>query len=296
LPLCPAPALGKEPAVPPLGPILAPPLAGSTLAADVHRVYRRLAALERLDPGPEVDALFGRLVALATRAPLPDDDLVLRDPVLRAIAPRLHLLCARGETALERRWAGTVATSADPAATLRAFPYHANYRQLVRLEWHAMVGATGRPPHRVAFVGSGPLPLSALLLATHHGVRVEGIARDGDAVTGARRVTAALGVAGVTFRAEDVLASIDLDGYDAVVVAALVGLDADAKRRILDHLAAHLRPGALLVARSAHGTRALLYPEIDLAAVAPFELLAVLHPYGPVINSVVLARQPGGDG
>lgn len=48
--------------------------------------------------------------------------------------------------------------------------------------------------------------------------------------------------------------------FDVVFLAALVGMDTSAKLAILGGLVRKLKPGALVVARSAKGLRAVLYP------------------------------------
>lgn len=54
-----------------------------------------------------------------------------------------------------------------------------------------------------------------------------------------------------------------------------------------------MRPGAMLLARSARGLRTLLYPPVDLRAMPGFEVLEVVHPTDDVVNSVVVARRLG---
>lgn len=48
--------------------------------------------------------------------------------------------------------------------------------------------------------------------------------------------------------------------FDAVFLAALVGMDTSSKLAILEELVRKLKPGALVVARSAKGLRGVLYP------------------------------------
>jgi nicotianamine synthase len=48
--------------------------------------------------------------------------------------------------------------------------------------------------------------------------------------------------------------------FDVVFLAALVGTDTQSKMGILKKLVGNLRPGALVVARSAKGVRSVLYP------------------------------------
>jgi nicotianamine synthase len=82
--------------------------------------------------------------------------------------------------------------------------------------------------------------------------------------------------------------------YDVVFLAALVGMATEEKARVVEHLGRHMAPGAALVVRSAHGTRGFLYPVVDPEGIrhGGFEVLAVHHPAGEVINSVIIARKP----
>jgi len=136
------------------------------------------------------------------------------------------------------------------------------------------------------------LPLSALFLAQDNGATVCGLDRDEQAVAHARSMLESLGVTGVHLLHRDIERFAELDGYDLVVLAALVGETAPVKRRIVRSLGRHMAPGAHLVVRSAHAMRTLLYPPMAIEDFDPFELLALIHPYGEVINSVAIARLP----
>jgi nicotianamine synthase len=48
--------------------------------------------------------------------------------------------------------------------------------------------------------------------------------------------------------------------YQVIFLAALVGMDTGGKLNILQSLVEKLKPGCLVVARSAHGLRTVLYP------------------------------------
>ena len=78
-----------------------------------------------------------------------------------------------------------------------------------------------------------------------------------------------------------------------VFLAALVGMRREEKRGVIEHLVRHMRPGALLVARSAHGARAFLYPVVETDELNGFEVLSVYHPGDEVVNSVIVARKKG---
>ncbi|SEF10687.1 nicotianamine synthase family protein [Jiangella alba] len=262
------------------------------VAASVGDVYRELAARDDLRPGPEVDGLFGRLVRLVLTAPPETVPAVLNDVEVQRLAPRLRALCSQGEGELEHAWANRIVAGRPPREELARFPYFGNYRQLSRMEIGILASALPRRVRSVAFVGSGPLPLSSLYLAGELDVAVDNFDRDPVALHTGAAVSAALGYGELGFHEADVLAA-DLSGYDVVVLAALVGDTLEAKRRVLRHLAATMRPGAVLLARSARGLRTLLYPPIDRTALDGFEPLTEVHPVNDVINSAILARAGG---
>jgi nicotianamine synthase len=262
------------------------------ITASVGDVYRDLAARDDLRPGPEVDGLFDRLVRLVLAAPAETVPAVLNHVEIQHLAPRLRALCARGEGELEHAWANRVVAGRPPREELARFPYFGNYRQLSRMEIGILASALPRRVRSVAFVGSGPLPLSSLYLAGELDASVDNFDRDADALRAGERVATALGYGELGFHEADVLAA-DLSGYDVVVLAALVGDTVEAKRRILRHLADTMRPGAVLLARSARGLRTLLYPPIDRTALDGFEPLTEVHPVNDVINSAILARAGG---
>jgi len=263
-------------------------------AREIRRLYRRIAMAPDLRPGPHIDPLLHRLVHFVVSIPPDHAPAILADPAVRALRPHLVALCARAEQELEAAWSAWVSASRVPPLTLLRFPYLDNYRQLTELEHTALARHIAHPPRRVLFVGSGPLPLSSLHLAgvLGTGTTIDNLDRDPAAIAGARRLTHRLDARRLAFHHGDLADLHDLRPYDLVVLAALVGLTAADKRRHLHRLRQAMAPGAVLLARSAHGLRTLLYPAVHLEELDGFELLHVTHPTGPVLNSTVLARKP----
>lgn len=168
-----------------------------------------------------------------------------------------------------------------------------NYEKLTRLELSGLRAVRDELPRRVLFIGSGPLPFTSILLTERLGVPVNNIDVDEEACTAARTLAQRLGLADrLTFLCADALSCTDLSRFDCVFLAALVGMNRREKGRLLHHLHGAMRPGALLLVRSSQRLRALLYPEVDIHEMAPFEPLLEIHPHDEVINSVILAERP----
>lgn len=244
-----------------------------------------------LQPSPHVNALFTELVAEATNPQSPVTHLPTE------LLHRVRAVCGAGETNLERHWAKQII--ANPTE-LQHFPYLENYRQMLRSEGPALARVIG-PGAPIAFVGSGPLPLTAILLA-RSGFDVTILDSDAEAVK--------LGDAVITITNTHETASALLPGapnpirsthcaaedhdyshYSAVVVAALVGASHDATYRILQIVAKTLPPHGLLAARSVPlDGRRLLYPRLDPTRLDGLDLIGETIPTQDIINSLVLLR------
>ena len=152
---------------------------------------------------------------------------------------------------------------------LLSFPYYGNYVDLTRLELQTLLAVgPSRPVCKYAFIGSGPLPLTSLCILedskSQPGQRVTccNIDKDAEALCLASRLSHKLGYSDkeVDFRCADVSKDpIDLGQFDIVYLAALVGGCDQGKHRILAGVVRQMKAGAMLVLRSSHSLRRLLY-------------------------------------
>uniref|UniRef100_A0ACD5Z637 Uncharacterized protein n=1 Tax=Avena sativa TaxID=4498 RepID=A0ACD5Z637_AVESA len=281
----------------------------AALVKKIAGLHAAISKLPSLSPSPEVDALFTALVA-ACVPPSPVDVATLGGKVQR-MRDELVRLCADAEARLEARCSDALAALDHPLHHLRLFPYYDNYVALSGLEHRLLCRhAPDRlaAPARVAFIGSGSLPLSSLLIAARHmpDAAVDSFDRCGHANDRAQRLLlrgdddGGGGVATrMSFRTADVEGlTHELSAYDVVFLAASVGVAAagEHKARVIAHLGQHMAGGAALVVRSARGARGFLCPVVEPADVARggFQVLAVHHPDSEVIiNSIVVARKVG---
>ncbi|KQK22004.1 hypothetical protein BRADI_1g64487v3 [Brachypodium distachyon] len=271
------------------------------LVQKITVLHAAIAKLPSLSPSPEVDALFTELVTACV--PASPVDVTKLSPEAQKMREGLIRLCSEAEGKLEAHYSDMLAAFDNPLDHLGMFPYYSNYINLSKLEYELLAryvpsSVSPAPPRRVAFIGSGPLPFSSLVLAARH---LPGTMFDNYDLCGAANDRASKLVRGdkdvgarMSFHTADVadLAG-ELAAYDVVFLAALVGMAAEEKANVVAHLGAHMADGAALVVRSAHGARGFLYPIVDPEDIGRggFEVLAVCHPDDDVVNSVIVARK-----
>jgi nicotianamine synthase len=296
---------------------------------EIRSIHAALLTLPNLVPGPKINALLTRLVDLCT-LPYGNDfaNYVLNIKGVSELCLQLRPICGAAEGELERHWAQRILSTAQsqsrrespspylsiPALTLDTaspnllalFPYHNNYTDLSRLECSALeaflpvCSSACRPtPCSIVFIGSGPLPLTSFCVSDRYpDAVVWNIDRDAEALALSEHVATTTGYGPkMRFVHEDVSSGGTRRGgwraSEVVFLAALVGLDSPAKLAILRLLASQLQPGTLVLARSARGVRGVLYPVLELSddlGRMGFEILAEVHPWTKVVNSVIVLR------
>ncbi|MCJ1363295.1 putative 26S proteasome regulatory subunit [Acarospora aff. strigata] len=273
----------------------------------ILELHTALSQLPTLEPSPRVNSLFGKLVDLCAQTL--DESLtakILTDPRIVKITAHLRQVCSGGESKLEAYWADQIngtQTEKDANEMLHRFTYYNNYVELTRMELSAILSTGSESPRKFAFIGSGPLPLTSLCIADSLGedgaqrpLVIHNIDHDSRAIQQSSELCRKLGSRAKAMRfhcteARD--AKEDLRDYDVVYVAALVGMSWAQKEDIIADVVDRMRPGALLILRSAHSLRSLLYPVVKITsilALARVEPLIVVHPYNHIINSVVVLR------
>ncbi|KAL6278504.1 hypothetical protein ACE6H2_022105 [Prunus campanulata] len=268
---------------------------GDALVQRVCELYEQISSLESLKPSKDVNMLFTQLV-LTCMPPSPIDVSKLCQGV-QEIRSKLIRLCGEAEGLLENHFSTILGSYEHPLHHLTIFPYYSNYLKLSKLEFTILSQHFPHVPSKIAFVGSGPLPLTSIVLASNHLTTTYFHNYDIDPSANSK----ALGLVSsdpdlskrMVFHTTDIMDVTNaLKDYDVVFLAALVGMDKMEKLKIIDHLAKYMAPGATLMLRSAHGARAFLYPVIDPCDdLRGFEVLSVFHPTDEVINSVVIARK-----
>lgn len=161
---------------------------------------------------------------------------------------------------------------------LLEFPYYSNYVDLVQMELYALRSVSRSEPRSFAFIGSGPVPLTSICIANSLNqnslgpLRIHNIDYDQQAISLSTALCQKLGqrTKSMTFQcaeAKEEKSAQDLRTFDVVYLAALVGSTKAQKDEIIRAVSSRMKPGALLVMRSAHSLRSLLYPVLFITSL-----------------------------
>jgi nicotianamine synthase len=117
-------------------------------------------------------------------------------------------------------------------------------------------------PISIAFIGSGPLPLTSFFFADSlPSAHIHNIDNDVTAIAISSVLAKQCAYhSRMTFSTNDATSCGSLQRFDVVCIAALVGMDMDAKKEVLKAVSARMRNDALICVRSAVALRGLLYP------------------------------------
>ncbi|XP_077218652.1 nicotianamine synthase-like [Tasmannia lanceolata] len=264
------------------------------LVERICEIYDKISRLESLKPSKDVNMLFTQLVI--TCIPPCSIDVAKLSQGVQEMRSKLIRICGEAEGLLESHFSTILGSYPNPIDHINIFPYYTNYLKLSHLEFTILCKHSTHAPSRIAFVGSGPLPLTSIVLATFHLRSTTFHNYDIDHSANSKAIRLVSGDPDLSkrmfFHTIDIMdVAHALKDYQVIFLAALVGMDKEEKAKIVDHLTKYMAPGALLMLRSAHGARAFLYPVIEPCDLRGFEVLSIFHPADDVINSVIIARK-----
>ncbi|KAJ0091128.1 hypothetical protein Patl1_14295 [Pistacia atlantica] len=242
------------------------------IIARITRIHASISKIDSLRPSRLVNDLFTHLVKLCT-LPLSIDVKALPKEV-QSMGESLIVLCGRAEILLELDFATFLNKIPQPLNNVILFPYNGNYIKLANLVNRVLKDHGVEQPTKVAFVGSGPMPLTSIILATHHmkSTHFDNFDIDEAANDVARRIVAT-------------------DAELEKRMKFLTWMTKEEKVKILEHIKKYMKNGGVLLVRSAKGAKAFLYLVVEEDDLLDFEVLSIFHPINDVINSVVLVRK-----
>ncbi len=237
-------------------------LTGEIIARGIHRLGRDCFGMSRRHL-EALDDIYGALEAIAGIAAPELFRTVFGVPEITKRLPLLYAIRAMYEYELEWCKARDTIGSADAAGLIEADV------ESKRASLSAAFFDLLRDRRRLLFVGSGPLPTTAMALVASLGRSFVCLDRDGRANTVAKQYLAAGGRDyGLTFIRQDVREFDAFGDFDAVVCAFLVGVETTpwpvrTRSAFIRRLAGRLPDDTPLVLRTPRALGGLIYPPLD---------------------------------
>lgn len=197
----------------------------------------------------------------------------------------LHRAYALWETRLELAFADQVSTG---RASIVEYPLADRFDRLIEREI-TLAGPLG-PRSSVLFIGSGPVPISAVYIHARTGATVRCLDSDRASVTVSRRLLQNLGLHHA-IRVDHGAGQYSSAGAPSLVVVALL---AKPKAAILDHMWHELPPECSLILRTSCGPCRVLYePSVNVVDGSRWQTVGqslVDGSMGDTISSLHLRR------
>ncbi|CAK7326366.1 unnamed protein product [Dovyalis caffra] len=201
----------------------------------VCEIHGKISRLENLNPSKQVDSLFSQLVTTCKNQR--HIDATKLSEGVQEISSLINL-CGKAEGLLESHFSNLIGSHENPLDNIRLLPYHSNYLKLSQLQFSMLRQNCPQVPKRMSYDKDPSANSKALNLVSSN---LELFKR-------------------MAFHTADIMnVSSSLKQYE-VILAPLVGVNKEEKVKVINHLAKHMSPGALLLLRSAHGSLGIPRP------------------------------------
>jgi len=246
-------------------------------------IYKNiLAQSKNLKPSPQVDKAFTELVEYATN---PRN----KPKLYGGQYTKLRNISSLAEYELEKENSVLIASSRNPSSALKDFVYYKNYEDLVTLEYINV--SLIKKINKALFIGGGPLPLTAIILSHKYGIRCDVLENNLEAVTLAEALISSLGLSSKVTVIHTNAKDFTLYGaYDCIYLAAMVEQMSPAKIALIHGIFTSMSKDSLLLCRSAHLNRKLLYVHVATKNLPVAPILEV-RPYNHIINSFLVLQR-----
>jgi len=211
---------------------------------------------------------------------------VMDNPQIRGVRRALLAELSEAEYAMELYFSDKFLQNPDfKEKNLNEFWYLQNYLDLVDLELEKL-SVDKHPDKEIVFIGSGPLPLTAIIMAQKTGMKITCLDMDEAAVKRGEALAEKLGMGDKLHFTQSSGSAYDYRDTALVMVASLV---AD-KKQVLERIKNTAQDAPEVALRSAEGLHALLYDPVKPSMLAEFNMRVEreTRPTPKVINSTLV--------
>lgn len=270
------------------------------LITTILHTFNGMAAQKDLSPrNPVVNEMLTNYVGQIIEAEdaITDAAGILNNKQVKRIIKPLRSLLASAEFEMESYFANDFAGAGRLSQQdLSRFWYRDNYKALVDIELKGIADFSAETdylhdPRPIAFVGSGPLPLSAIDYCLATGRSCDCVELSESAVGQSRQLIENLGLQDKVHVIHQDGRNVDYNAYGVVFVAALV----PQKKEVLTQIR-NTASDAIIGVRSAEGLIELLYTPVKIEEVESqgFKHCGTTHSTPEAVNSTCFFTTTGG--
>jgi hypothetical protein len=260
----------------------------SKTAKIIKGVYLSLKTEQDLSPhNPVVNQNLTELVASLTLAHIANENNCLSaSPFLRQERFFLPKICATAEGEMEKYWADEFLTQDNlQVPDLERFLYYRHYVALWNLEEPLLAGM---PVQRLVFLGSGALPLTAILAAVMSGIpAIVCVDSDPAACEASSVLIEKLGLSDRIWVVCNMAHDFDFQPHDTVMCASLVSGKRGLYQVLYDRGVEHF------LVRDVEGIYCYLYKPSPQPCTYLYKELQKTRPNSQCINTTRLFRHTG---
>ncbi len=249
----------------------------------IQKSYEQLKSQKDLSPRNEtVNQTLNQLVLRLIEQNTCSSDFcnrLLGSRALKKIVERIRKISYKAECEMEKFWAERfVASRISSISQLSAFWYFKQYLQITQNEYELVKNLSD--VKKVAFAGSGSLPMTAILLRQMGGYEIDLIDRDAKALDISRRLCSNLGIS-MNFICS-VAEEVCYQKYDAVFVASMI----EEKVPLIDKL----RQDGIkfLIVRDAEKFSQLFYQKLEPEIFSRYKIRSYMPGDNLTLNSSLL--------
>jgi hypothetical protein len=189
--------------------------------------------------------------------------------------------------ALENAWSHRLLRS--ESMTFKDYPQYPIYTQLCE-HLHQKIQQHAPLANLFLFVGGGPLPSTALILANEKGYKGHIIDSHSQACTCSGCLIKKLGIKNLSVETA-CGCHFGYEHFPIIILAAQAGLDEKTKDLIIARIEKTARPNTLILLRSSKGVRRLLYPEVRRTNFGSLKVIEEESPEKDTLSHLVILRK-----
>ncbi len=225
-----------------------------------------------MDSGKLSSILFSKMDIIASEISVNEANVILADLKISEMIPKIRQIRAIYEFEIEKKEALRVLLSPDSKSSVNRIIDEYAGSSILDKSLQMLIRARHKKKNsrlRCLIVGSGSLPITAIMLYVYHNLEISCLDISEDSCIMSSKIFSAIGIAdSIKHITADIFVWKEFSKYDIVFINGMVCSadqfhDKREKFKIVEHLKCHINSECLLILRSGYALSQLFYPQIN---------------------------------